>query len=481
MTTDDSTENSTMDSIIQDYRAKVGVAFFGGGGENNLRLTVDGCDPKLYPDFYMFGANTDAKVAQLHFGKQEDPNKDRWGNALTIHQLGGNTITKGRGAGGRPEKGREAAETEESQAAMRKFFENVDELLLVGAVGGGTGTGALPVAARLAKEMGKSTLAIVILPEPDEGRNKKANTALKEIQELVPTIAIRNAYLKEFMSTMSAEDRANLTFKDAWNLVNQNSIVPMLLIIREILQVTGDIINFDQADWEAMLSCGKHVFFGLADGEKNKSEVTTAEEIVEELFAGRFQDTGLIEQGKVIGLWAHGPWKKEKTSQIVRLIKQRVCAKNPSMIDDMETHIGIVHEVTDGKMWMALIIVAESAGDSTLEIKPQREAEPKKSSGLSMVARQGVSSENTIRLLKFRSGEKNHESGVPAELEIRYKSMLSDKGATEESATKICEEVETWTGKRPDLPSRFTKQPAPVTEQARSSWFRWPSDKASIG
>src|SRR3989344_2536301 len=279
---------------IMDYRCRVGVAFFGGCGSNVLRLIIDEHDPKDYPDFFLFGANTDAKVHQLHFGKAEDEKQKLWMDtgALKIHQLGGEEVTKGRGAGAKPEVGRRAAETDHSVEAMRIFFGSVDELFLVGAVGGGTGTGALPVAAKLAVEMGKPTLAIIVIPEPEDGRNKRATEALADIQSLVTTVPIRNAYLKEVMKEMPEEDRARLTYPEAWKIVNEHSLVPMLLIIREIVQVTGDIVNSDQADWETMLGYGKQAFFGLAEIEPAAVPKTSAEEIADELFAARFQASG---------------------------------------------------------------------------------------------------------------------------------------------------------------------------------------------
>lgn len=440
-----------------DYRCRVGVAFFGGCGSNVLRRTIEESDPDQFPDFLLFGANTDAKVQQLHFGNNEDKYQRKWidRSALILHQLGGKEVTGGRGAGAKPEVGRKAAESDKSMEAMRDFFEKADELILLAGAGGGTGTGALPVAARLAVEMNKSTVAIVIMPEPEEGRSRRAIAALKEVQELVPTIPISNAYLQEYMKHMPKEVRAKLTYKDAWDIVNQHSIVPLVRILREIIQETGDIINIDEADWRNMLSYGHHVFFGLAEiATLEHVWEKPAEEIVKELFAARFQDAGAIERGKIIGLWGHGPWPKELFGEIEKQVKHRVSAGNLRQGEEGEIEVikGILHEVSDGKMWIALIIVSDIFDSQAIPVEVRSEnARPV----LHSVAADWSQSEKAKISIRFRSQGEWHERSVSRDLASLFNRSYSNVHTTREEMEKLRYEVERETGLLPDMPERF--------------------------
>lgn len=449
--------------MMKDYRCKVGVAFFGGCGSNVLRLILDQYTPEQYPDFLLFGANTDAKVHRLHFGDEENEAQKRWKDvgAFTIHQLGGHEVTGGRGAGGKPEVGRKAAETEESMEAMRRFFESVDEVLLVGAVGGGTGTGALPVAAKLSKVLGKPTLALVVTPGPEEGRNKRATDALTEIQSIVPTIPIRNAYLQEYIAEKKEKAKAELTFKDAWQIVNNHSVVPMLLIIREMLQVTGDVVNLDQADWDTMLSHGNHVFFGLAKVDPKKLHATSAQEIANELFIARFQDPGVPENGEIVGLWAHGPWPMGKTNEVTALIRGRISANRISQ-REIEIHRGIVDNVDDNLMWIAIIIVAKEVSAGTT-LPPDQEKQVLVASamvpnGISQQSRVPLAEKPTSTSVRFLSRGKWVEKRMSPDLAARFHALRRNIKATREEHAEVFSEVESATGDMPDLPERFIER-----------------------
>src|SRR3546814_10742218 len=95
-------------------------------------------------------------------------------------QLGGN-VTKGLGAGANPEVGRQAAL--EDRERIMDALQGADMVFITAGMGGGTGTGAAPVVAQLAKEMGILTVAVVTKPFPFEGR-RRMQVALKGIDEL---------------------------------------------------------------------------------------------------------------------------------------------------------------------------------------------------------------------------------------------------------------------------------------------------------
>ncbi len=143
--------------------AVIKVIGVGGGGGNAvahmLNSNIDGVEFVV--------ANTDAQ-AMKHCGNR-------------VHlQLGGN-VTKGLGAGANPEVGRQAAL--EDRERIEEMLDGADMVFITAGMGGGTGTGAAPVVAQLAKEKGILTVAVVTKPFPFEGR-RRMQVALKGIEDL---------------------------------------------------------------------------------------------------------------------------------------------------------------------------------------------------------------------------------------------------------------------------------------------------------
>ena len=147
----------------QNDNAIIKVIGVGGGGSNAvqhmLSANIEGVD--------FICANTDAQAL-----KQS--------SVHTTLQLGAG-ITKGLGAGANPDIGREAAM--EDTDRIRELLDGSDMVFITAGMGGGTGTGAAPVVARIAKDMGILTVAVVTKPFPFEGK-KRMDIAMKGIQEL---------------------------------------------------------------------------------------------------------------------------------------------------------------------------------------------------------------------------------------------------------------------------------------------------------
>ena len=139
----------------------------GGGGGNAVNRMIEN-DVKGV-DFVVI--NTDAQVLRL-------------AKADVRLQIG-KQLTKGLGAGADPEIGRKAAE--ESEEEIRAIIEGSDMVFITAGMGGGTGTGASPVVARIAKELGCLTVGIVTKPFTFEGR-KRQMQALKGLAELKPLV-----------------------------------------------------------------------------------------------------------------------------------------------------------------------------------------------------------------------------------------------------------------------------------------------------
>jgi cell division protein FtsZ len=143
--------------------AVIKVIGVGGGGGNAVAHMVN----SNVEGVEFVCANTDAQAI-------------RGVGAKSILQLGGN-VTKGLGAGANPEVGRQAAL--EDRERIVEALEGADMVFITAGMGGGTGTGAAPVVAQLAKEMGILTVAVVTKPFPFEGR-RRMQVALKGIEEL---------------------------------------------------------------------------------------------------------------------------------------------------------------------------------------------------------------------------------------------------------------------------------------------------------
>jgi cell division protein FtsZ len=189
-----------MDAYTQN--AVIKVVGVGGGGGNAVNHMMDASIEGV--DFIC--ANTDAQALKTN-------------RVRTLLQLGSN-ITKGLGAGANPDVGREAAL--EDRDRIQEALSGADMVFITAGMGGGTGTGAAPVVAEMAKEMGILTVAVVTKPFPFEGR-KRMQVAMRGIEELSKhvdsLITIPNdkllPVLGKDMSLMNAFNAANDVLLDA--------------------------------------------------------------------------------------------------------------------------------------------------------------------------------------------------------------------------------------------------------------------------
>lgn len=175
-------------------------------------------------------------------------------------------LTRGLGAGADPEIGRKAAE--ENIEDIRSILEGTDMVFITAGMGGGTGTGAAPVVARAAKEMGILTVGIVTKPFFVEGLQKlrKADKGISELRENVDTlIVIPN---DKILETSSKETKLDEAFEMANQVLKQG-----VRGITDIIKVPG-IINVDFADVKnTMINKGiAHMGIGSAKGENRALE-----------------------------------------------------------------------------------------------------------------------------------------------------------------------------------------------------------------
>ncbi|WP_419843833.1 cell division protein FtsZ [Actinobacillus pleuropneumoniae] len=232
---------TTQDAVIK----VVGV---GGGGGNALNHMVDGnLNNEGVGGVEFFSVNTDAQVLRTSSVRQ------------TI-QIGAN-ITKGLGAGANPNVGRQAAE--EDREALSNMLAGADMVFISAGMGGGTGTGAAPVIADIAKSQGSLTVAIVTKPFRFEG-NKRMNYAEQGIQELSKhvdsLIIIPNDKLLKVLPK-------NTKMMDAFKAAN-DILRNAVLGITDMITSPG-LINVDFADVKTVMSeMGLAMMgTGIAEGE----------------------------------------------------------------------------------------------------------------------------------------------------------------------------------------------------------------------
>jgi cell division protein FtsZ len=229
--------------------AQICVVGVGGGGSNAVnRMISEGLQGV---DF--IAVNTDAQALML----SEAPKRLRLGDG----------VTRGLGAGGHPEEGQKAAE--ESVDEIRDVLQGADMVFVTAGMGGGTGTGAAPVIARVAKEEIKAlTIGVVTRPFTFEG-SKRSRTAIEGIENLknvVDTlIVIPNDRLLEI-----TEKRVSL--QDAFSLAD-DVLRQGIQGITEVITVPG-LINLDFADVKAIMQEGGAALMaiGRAGGENRAIE-----------------------------------------------------------------------------------------------------------------------------------------------------------------------------------------------------------------
>ncbi len=215
-----------MDNMNQS--AVIKVLGVGGGGGNAVQQMVaadiDGVE--------FVCANTDAQALK-NCGT---------GTAL---QLGGN-VTKGLGAGANPELGRQSAL--EDRERIMEVLEGADMVFITAGMGGGTGTGAAPVVAQLAKEMGILTVAVVTRPFPFEGR-RRSSVAAQGIEELGQHVDSLITIPNEKLLTVLGGD---VTLLDAFKAAN-DVLLGAVQGIAELITRPG-LINVDFADVRTVMS-----------------------------------------------------------------------------------------------------------------------------------------------------------------------------------------------------------------------------------
>lgn len=233
-------------------KPKVKIKVFGIGGGGNSVLVRMGQHNEL--DVELIAINTDAK--QLQLVEQ---------SGVRCIQIG-EALTRGRGTGGNTQLGEQAAKTEEDK--IKAALNGADLVFITAGMGGGTGTGAAPVVARLAKEMGLLSVGVVTMPFAFEG-NRKKKTAMEGItkmqSQMDALISVENDNLLKLpenrrMTMVKAFACADGILKQAINCV------------AELILTTG-VINVDFADVTTIFRQSDSSDALLGIGRSNRSAI----------------------------------------------------------------------------------------------------------------------------------------------------------------------------------------------------------------
>ncbi|OIO80121.1 cell division protein FtsZ [Candidatus Pacearchaeota archaeon CG1_02_32_132] len=236
-------ENAGTHSInFDELRAgKANIKVFGAGGAGCN--TVTWLFNKGINGATIYGVNTDA----LHLSITKADEKI----------LIGKELTRGLGCGGWPAKGREAAK--ESLSELKKAASNADMVFVCAGMGGGTGTGAVPVVAQLAKESGAVVIGVVTMPfECEKARIDKAEFGLQELREVVDTVIVID-------NNRLVDIAGNLPMEQAFAVANE-LVSTMIKGIVETITLPS-LINLDYADVSSIMRNGDVAVIGVGEAD----------------------------------------------------------------------------------------------------------------------------------------------------------------------------------------------------------------------
>ena len=242
--------------MVQEINAgapNIKVMGIGGGGSNAVsRMFKD----KL-PMVEYFGVNTDAQ----HLFRCD-----------VSHRLAiGQNLTRGLGAGANPDLGRQAAE--ESRHDIEKALEGADMVFLAVGMGGGTGTGASPVIAQIAKESGALTVAVVSRPFSFEAnqRKKNAEEGIARLKDQVDTLIVID---NDRLLQLNAQGEQTYTWEDALKMAD-SVLQQGIQAIAEVVTVPGEI-NVDFADVRTILNNAGPAWLAIGRGKGENRAVDAA-------------------------------------------------------------------------------------------------------------------------------------------------------------------------------------------------------------
>ena len=325
------------------HGAKIKAIGVGGGGGNMINHMINqgvgGID--------LLVANTDAQALDASLAPYK-------------MQLGMN-ITKGLGAGMKPAVGKAAAE--ESYDSIKTMLNGADLVFISAGLGGGTGTGAAPVIAQAAKEVGALTVAIVTTPFNFEGRKRKklAKEGLEELKkESDSIIVVPNERLLSIVEK-------NLGMRDSFRLVDNVLSQAVGGISNVILSHGANDINLDFADVKTVMSYRGLALMGVGESQGSSAAYDAAKTAIESPLLDNLSIDGAM--GILVHFHIHPDYPLAEISEAMDIVEENA-DEDASIIFGTTTSEDIpIDEVK-------LTIIAtgfEDPSDAEIEKKPAKE------------------------------------------------------------------------------------------------------------
>jgi cell division protein FtsZ len=249
----DMARSNSQPQFVENF-AKIKVVGIGGGGQNAVnRMIEEGIQGVEF-----IAVNTDAQALMLS-------------NAPVRLRIG-DKLTKGLGSGGNPEIGQRAAE--ESKEELKEVLGGADMIFVTAGMGGGTGSGASPVIAGIARELGALTIGVVTRPFTFEGahRRRSAEGALDHLRQNVDTlIAIPNDRL---LTVVDKKVSINQAFRTADDVLRQG-----IQGISELITIPG-LINLDFADVRSVMLEGGSALMAIGKGSGENRAKDAAQQAI---------------------------------------------------------------------------------------------------------------------------------------------------------------------------------------------------------
>jgi cell division protein FtsZ len=275
-------------------RTIIKVIGVGGGGSNAVNRMIE----SGLKDVDFLAANTDNQA----LAKCKAPVK------VTL----GRSVTKGLGAGGKPDVG--AAAAEEDKEALKAVLAGADMVFVTAGMGGGTGTGAAPIVARIAKELGALTVAVVTRPFSFEGSRKRdlAQDGIEKLQKSVDAIiTIPNDKLLELAGPHAPINEAFQQADDVLRMGVQG--------ISEIITVEGQM-NVDFADVKTVMEGRGAVLMGIGKGSGENRAIDAATAAIQNPLLDEVQIDGA--KGILVAVTASPDFSLAEFQEIMDIITQ---------------------------------------------------------------------------------------------------------------------------------------------------------------
>ena len=284
-----------MFEVIENKKQKALIKVMGVGGCGGN--AVDYMIEKNVTGVDFLCVNTDLQALQ----------KSQANNIVQIGEI----LTQGLGAGSRPDTGKQAAM--DDKEIIANAIQGADMLFITAGMGGGTGTGATPVIAQIAKEMGILTVAVVTKPFDFEG--KRTRVAKEGIQELIKHVDSLITIPNEKLMGVLGED---VTFVEAFGAAN-NVLYSAVAGIAEIINSPG-MINVDFADVKTVMSEMGMAMIGSGFSEGSDRAIIAAKAAVA---CPLLEDVNLNNaKGILVNISASRDFKMKEYFEVMEIIKQ---------------------------------------------------------------------------------------------------------------------------------------------------------------